>query len=207
MQKVPYHKQLQAIIDGIDPASPPSLLLHACCAPCSSSVLERLASHFRITVFYYNPNISTLAEYEKREAELKRLISLIPRKYPISFVSVGWEHETFLEMVKGYEEEPEGGARCHRCYEMRLRRTARLAKRLKYDYFTTTLSLSPLKNAQKINEIGEKLSAEFAVHHLPSDFKKEDGYKRSVELSREYDLYRQDYCGCIYSIRTPKTQD
>ena len=181
----------------------PRLMLHSCCAPCSSYVLEYLRRYFEITVFYYNPNISMEAEYQKRVAEQKRLIGeynqLTDSGYPIAVIEGDYEPEAFYEIARGLEQCPEGGERCFACYELRLRETAKRAKAGQYDYFTTTLSISPLKNAAKLNEIGEKLAAEFGVAWLPSDFKKKDGYKRSIELSKEYDLYRQDYCGCVYS--------
>jgi len=201
MQTKPYDRQLDDLIASLDPARPPRLLLHACCAPCSSAVLERLADHFRITVFYYNPNIATEAEYRHREEEVRRLIALIPQRNPIDFLSVGWEPEEFRRIARGYEDAPEGGERCFRCYELRLARTAAAAKAGGYDWFATTLSISPLKNADRLNEIGERVGAEWGVAHLPSNFKKKGGYQRSVELSREYGLYRQDFCGCVYSLR------
>lgn len=256
-----YQKELDKMINRIsgktggrtadeDQIQPPRLFLHSCCAPCSSYVLEYLRVYFRITVFYYNPNISMQEEYRKRAAEQKRLIMAYNaeaerqeqagaysagtgrqeqtgvysaetkqreqtgvhnaeagemdaghRVYPIEIVEGDYEPERFLEMAKGQEQCPEGGARCFDCYEMRLRKTAELALSGGYDYFTTTLSISPLKNAAKLNEIGERLAEEYGVDWLPSDFKKRGGYQRSIVLSKEYDLYRQDYCGCIYSRR------
>lgn len=184
------------------------LFLHSCCAPCSSSVLEYLRSFFRITVFYFNPNITGEEEYAKRVAEQKRLIGEMNRQreqtvlkegYPIEIVEGEYRKECFFDSVKGLENCKEGGERCFVCYELRLRETALLAKAAGADYFTTTLSVSPLKNAGKINEIGERLGKEYEIAHLPSDFKKKNGYRRSVELSKEYGLYRQDYCGCIFS--------
>ncbi len=204
-----YQKELEKILQGIvqkkesgagDP--PPRLLLHSCCAPCSSYCLEYLCTYFAITVFYYNPNISQEAEYRLRVAEQKRLIAAYnaaQKGYPIEVVEGDYEPQHFFEIAKGYENCPEGGERCFRCFDLRLRKTAGLAKEGAYDYCTTTLTISPLKNAAKINEIGEAVSREFGVVWLPSDFKKKDGYKRSVALSAEYDLYRQDYCGCAYS--------
>ena len=180
----------------------PALLLHSCCAPCSSYCLETLNEDFAITVFYYNPNITEDAEYRKRVIEQKRLIGIFNAMgdaYPIEIVEGDYVPEQFFAMSRGYEKCPEGGERCFRCYEMRLRETALQAKKAGADYFTTTLTISPLKNAAKINEIGQQLSEELEVPFLPSDFKKKNGYKRSVELSKEYDLYRQDYCGCIFS--------
>ena len=183
-----------------------SLFLHSCCAPCSSYVLEYLCRFFRITVFYYNPNITEDEEYFKRVEEQKRLIEAMNDRgtadssaYPIEIIEGDYEKNLFFDSVKGMEACKEGGERCFVCYELRLRETARRAKENGADYFTTTLTISPLKNAGKINEIGEKLERELGVAFLPSDFKKKNGYKRSIELSKEFDLYRQDYCGCIYS--------
>jgi len=196
-----YQRELDRILERL--TAPPRLLLHSCCAPCSSYVLEYLRRHFEITVFYYNPNISMETEYRKRVAEQKRLIAayneMVGSGYPIAVVEGDYEPEVFYAAAKGKEQCPEGGERCFACYELRLRETARLAQAGGYDYFTTTLSISPLKNAAKLNEIGERLAAEYGVAWLPSDFKKREGYKRSIELSKEYDLYRQDYCGCVYS--------
>jgi len=179
----------------------PTLLLHSCCAPCSSYVLEYLSQYFEITIFYYNPNIGKEEEYKKRVEEQKRLIESLPAKHRISFLEGKYEPEKFYDAVKGYEKCEEGGERCFICYEMRLRESVKIAKEKGFDYFTTTLSISPLKNATKLNEIGHKLSGEYEVEYLYSDFKKKNGYKRSIELSKEYDLYRQDYCGCVYSVR------
>lgn len=178
------------------------MVLHSCCAPCSSYCLEYLSQYFRITVFYYNPNITLEPEYLHRVEEQKRLIAAYNAKgdkYPIEIVEGDYEPARFLELSKGLEDCPEGGERCFKCYRMRLEKTAELAKKLEADYFATTLTISPLKNAQKLNEIGEELGLSFGVAWLPSDFKKKNGYKRSVELSAEYDLYRQDYCGCGFS--------
>ncbi|MBD5493632.1 MAG: epoxyqueuosine reductase QueH [Lachnospiraceae bacterium] len=204
-----YQKELEKIIDGIvrrnaKKTPPPRLLLHSCCAPCSSYVLEYLRPFFKITVFYYNPNISMDEEYRKRVAEQKRLIEAYNAYnekvfYPIDIIEGDYEPEAFFTAVKGLENCPEGGERCFTCYELRLRKTSQMALEGQYDYFATTLTISPLKNAAKINEIGERIAGECGISWLPSDFKKRDGYKRSIELSREYDLYRQDYCGCIYS--------
>ena len=232
MNKKNYQKELDKIIEGIgaDAECAPTLFLHSCCAPCSSYVLEYLRKYFRITVFYYNPNITGSEEYYKRVAEQKRLIkaynaelakqesasaaqsvelakqeqtsSVYPVKgYPIEVIEGDYEPERFFEIAKGLEQCPEGGERCFACYALRLGETAKRAGIGDYDYFTTTLSISPLKNAAKLNEIGEKLAQEYGVAWLPSDFKKRDGYKRSIELSKEYGLYRQDYCGCAYSRR------
>lgn len=177
----------------------PRLLLHSCCAPCSSYVIEYLSQYFQITVFYYNPNISVDKEYQKRVEEQKRFIREFPAKYPVDFIEGAYEPQEFFRAVKGYEHCPEGGERCFICYEMRLRGAAKEAVKGGFDYFTTTLTISPLKNSVKLNEIGLKLEAEYGISYLLSDFKKREGYKRSIELSKEYELYRQNYCGCIYS--------
>lgn len=183
------------------------LFLHSCCAPCSSYVLEYLRPFFQITVFYFNPNITEDEEYRKRVEEQKRLIAELNRlssvfeeqAYPIEVIEGDYRKEAFFQAVKGLEQCKEGGERCFACFELRLLETARKAAELEADFFTTTLTISPLKNAVKINEIGKRLSEEYGVAFLPSDFKKKGGYQRSVELSKEYDLYRQDYCGCIFS--------
>lgn len=200
MNKRNYQKELEKIIERNQNESRiPRLLLHSCCAPCSSYVLEYLSRYFAITVFYYNPNISPREEYEKRAEEQRRLIENLPVEHPVIFVAGEYEPERFYEMAKGLEKEPEGGRRCFGCYRLRLTEAAKQAKEGGYDYFTTTLTISPLKNAGKLNEIGEELAEICEVEHLPSDFKKKNGYKRSVELSGEYGLYRQDYCGCVFS--------
>lgn len=195
-----YQKELDKIIEKIGDKAP-RLFLHSCCAPCSSYVLEYLRQYFRITVFYYNPNITEDVEYRKRVEEQKRLIAAYNKAqgYSIEIVEGDYEPECFFEMAKGLEDCPEGGERCFACYELRLRETAKRASAGAYDYFTTTLTISPLKNAVKLNEIGERLAKEYYVNWLPSDFKKRGGYGRSIELSKEYDLYRQNYCGCVYS--------
>ena len=201
MNTINYARQLDHLLEQPETKGK-HLFLHSCCAPCSSYVLGYLRSFFRITVFYYNPNITEDAEYRKRVIEQKRLIGIFNEMgdaYPIEIVEGDYVPEQFFAMSRGYEKCPEGGERCFRCYEMRLRETALQAKKAGADYFTTTLTISPLKNAAKINEIGQQLSEELEVPFLPSDFKKKNGYKRSVELSKEYDLYRQDYCGCIFS--------
>ena len=180
----------------------PSLLLHSCCAPCSSYCMRYLRQFFQITVFYYNPNISEREEYEKRAAEQKRLIAAYNEEdpgHPIRVLEGDYAPDCFFQLVKGYEDCPEGGERCFLCYRQRLEETVREASARGYDYFCTTLSISPLKNAAKINEIGSELAEQYGVAWLPSDFKKKDGYKQSVALSAEYGLYRQDYCGCVYS--------
>lgn len=202
------------------------LVLHSCCAPCSSYVLEYLRQYFRITVFYFNPNITEDLEYVKRVEEQKRLIgefnSLLHRKYladteeeyqdmdsgqetfmayPIEVIEGGYDKKRFFTAVRGLEQCPEGGERCLVCYRLRLEETAKLGRELCADYFTTTLTISPLKNAQKLNEIGQELSVLYEIPFLPSDFKKKNGYRRSTQLSAEYGLYRQNYCGCVYSKR------
>ena len=175
------------------------LLLHTCCAPCSSTVLERLGNFFQITIFYYNPNIDSKEEYQKRIDEVKRFVQSYPTKYPVDVIDGGYCPEKFKEMAKGLEEEPERGKRCYKCYELRLDETARIAEKYHFTHFCTTLTLSPYKNSNWLNEIGESLKKKYHAVYLYSDFKKKNGYKRSIELSKEYNLYRQDYCGCIYS--------
>lgn len=202
LTKINYQKELDKLIDHLQKEEKvPTLLLHSCCAPCSSYVLEYLSSYFKITVLYYNPNIYPESEYSKRIIEQQTLIGEMDTKYPVQFIAGGYDKEKFYEMEKGLEKVKEGGVRCFKCYELRLRETAEIAKEGGYDYFTTTLSISPLKNAAKLNEIGLKLAEEYGVSYLTSDFKKKNGYKRSVELSAQYGLYRQDYCGCEFSMR------
>lgn len=195
-----YQKELDSLIEKLEKEQVvPKLFLHSCCAPCSSYVLEYLSQYFEITVFYYNPNIYPPEEYHERAAEQKRFIEQFPAKHKISYIEGEYDTKRFYEMARGLEHVPEGGERCFKCYELRLREAAILAKEGGYDYFTTTLSISPLKNAEKLNEIGEALEAEYGVKYLTSDFKKKNGYKRSTELSKEYELYRQNYCGCVFS--------
>ncbi len=222
-----YQKEMEHVIQKLqEEHSVPTLLLHSCCAPCSSYVLEYLSRYFRITVYYYNPNIYPPEEYWKRVKEQENFIrrfsehamekqadrnqqlagddwqgqqETAPAFHAIDFAEGRFEQDRFYELVKGFEHLPEGGERCFLCYEMRLREAAKYARQQNMDYFTTTLSISPLKNAQKLNEIGEKLAKEYGVAYLCSDFKKKEGYKRSVELSKEYGMYRQDYCGCVFS--------
>lgn len=203
-----YQKELDVLLSELKKETDaPTLLLHSCCAPCSSYCMEYLRDFFRITVFYYNPNITEEAEYRKRVKEEIRLIETYnrqveeDRKAKIEIIEGDYEPDCFLEMAKGLENCPEGGDRCFGCYELRLRKTAELAKERGFDYFTTTLTISPLKNAGKLNEIGERLASEYGIRWLPSDFKKRGGYQRSIELSKEYDLYRQNYCGCVFSKR------
>ena len=203
-----YQKELEQLIGKLDrQKQAPSLLLHSCCAPCSSYVLEYLSDYFEITVFYYNPNIFPENEYTKRILEQQTLIHEMKTKYPISFIAGNYDRELFYEAVKGLEHLKEGGERCFKCYELRLRETARIAKECDYDYFTTTLSISPLKNADKLNQIGNAIASEYGLRYLQSDFKKKNGYKRSIELSKEYGLYRQDYCGCEFSYRDRQQKD
>ena len=179
----------------------PRLLLHACCAPCSSYVLEYLSRYFEITVLFYNPNISPASEFSYRADELARLISEMPLKNPVELCVAHYEPAEFAAIAKGMEHLPEGGERCTACYHLRLEEAACAAKEGAYDYFTTTLSISPLKDARRLNNIGKELAVQYGVPYLYSDFKKREGYKRSIQLSAEHDLYRQDYCGCIYSKR------
>lgn len=207
-----YQRELEQSIQKIQQrgGEAPKLLLHSCCAPCSSYVLEYLSQFFQITVLYYNPNIYPQEEYDMRVEEQKTFIERFSKKaseqtepdrkfLAIDFVEGRYEKERFYQAVKGLEDIPEGGERCFQCYELRLREAAEYALRLGMDYFTTTLSISPLKNADRLNEIGERLAKEYGIAYLSSDFKKKNGYKRSVELSQEYGMYRQDYCGCIFS--------
>ena len=199
--QINFQKELDKILDSLA-GEAPRLFLHSCCAPCSSYCLEYLCKYFYITVFYYNPNISAEPEYRKRVEEQKRLIASYNQEgkgYPISVIEGDYEPSRFFDIARGYEECPEGGERCFRCFDLRLRETASRAKEEAYDYFATTLTISPLKNAVKLNEIGQALAGEYGVNWLPSDFKKKNGYQRSIQLSAQYDLYRQDYCGCAYS--------
>ena len=200
MNKINYQKELDKVIEMLQREDRvPKLLMHSCCAPCSSYCLSYLAQYFHITVYYYNPNITESAEYQKRVAEQQRLLKELPVRYPVSFVEGEYEPEVFLSMAKGMEELPEGGERCFACYELRQRKAAQYAVSHGFDYFTTTLSVSPHKNAAKLNEIGLLLAQEYGIPYLVSDFKKKGGYLKSIELSGIYDLDRQDYCGCAYS--------
>ena len=195
-----YTKELERLIQKLQQEGKvPRLLLHACCAPCSSAVLEYLSQYFAITLLYYNPNIAPLEEYQKREAELRRLVSQMKFTHPVELLPCQYDGQAFVQAARGLEGEPEGGKRCEACFRLRLRYAAQEAARLRFDYYTTTLSISPMKNAPLLHQLGEEIGREFGVAHLPSDFKKKDGYKRSVQLSKEYDLYRQDYCGCAFS--------
>lgn len=188
-----YQLELEKIINNLD--SKKTLLLHSCCAPCSSYVISYLKDYFDITVLYYNPNIEPISEYIKRKEEQIRLCNI----FNIKVLDCDYDNDIFHKVVSGLENEKEGGSRCFKCYELRLRKTASLASN--YDYFGTTLTVSPFKNSKKLNEIGLSLEQEYGIKYLVSDFKKKEGYKQSIKLSKEYNLYRQDFCGCIYSIR------
>ena len=198
--KINYQIKLEEILEK-EEGRTPTLLLHSCCAPCSSYVLEYLSKHFKITIIYYNPNISPYEEYEKRLNEQKRLINEMKTINPITILDCDYDNDKYELLVKGMEDEPERGARCLKCYRLRLENTAKIAKENNYDYFGTTLSVSPYKSSDVLNKIGEELSDKYNVPYLYSDFKKKEGYKRSIELSKIYNLYRQDYCGCKYSKR------
>lgn len=204
-----YQKEMEKLIEGFQ-GERKSLLLHSCCAPCSSAVLEKLQEIFEITVFYYNPNISEDLEYGKRVEEQKRLIEAFNQKnscFPIKIIEGEYEPAKFYTAARGLERCPEGGERCFQCYALRLEETAKLAKKGNYDFFTTTLTISPLKNATKLNEIGQELGRKYETAFLPSDFKKKEGYKRSIELSKEYNLYRQNFCGCVFSKAESRKRD
>lgn len=197
-----YQKELDKLIEKLQKEQRvPRLLLHSCCAPCSSYVLEYLSNYFDITVFYYNPNIFPENEYTKRILEQQMLISDMKMKYPVSFLAGNYDRERFYKIAEGLEHLREGGERCFKCYELRLEEAAKVAQEGRFDYFTTTLSISPMKNAEKLNELGIKIGKKYSVEYLQSDFKKKNGYKRSIELSKTYNLYRQDYCGCEFSFR------
>ena len=198
MEKINYQKLMEEQISSLE--STPSLLLHSCCGPCSSYVLEVLSQFFNVTVVYYNPNIYPEGEYLKRLSEQRKIIEKMPFKNPVKLMECDYDEQEFLTAAKGYENEREGGARCEKCFLLRMGKTARLGKENGFDFFTTTLSVSPHKNAPMLNKIGEELEKEYGVKFLYADFKKKDGYKRSITLSKEYDLYRQDYCGCRFSL-------
>ncbi len=203
-KKMSRNSEYQAAADRImaeirEQSHRPKLLLHACCAPCSSYVLEALSGYFELTVFYFNPNISPEEEYRKRAGELRRLTGCMDEAKDIKLIVGEYSGELFEKAVKGLENEPEGGSRCEACFRLRLREAARVAAENGFEYFTTTLTISPHKNAPLLNEIGYGLAREYGVQWFPSDFKKKGGFKRSIELSEKYGLYRQDYCGCIYS--------
>ena len=200
MNKRNYQKELDRVIESSTRAGvTPRLLLHVCCAPCSSYCLEYLSDYFDITVYFYNPNITSRAEYAYRLSEEERYISLRSFKNPVLMTESEYDPQRFFEAVRGLEREPEGGKRCESCFRLRLEAAARKARELGFDCFTTTLTTSPLKNAALLNDIGFEMGEKYGVAWLPSDFKKREGYKRSIELSREYGLYRQNYCGCVFS--------
>ena len=205
MPKENYQRKLDDLIKNLK-GQRPKLLLHSCCAPCSCYVLEYLSQYFDITVFYYNPNIYPEEEYRHRVKEQQWLISQMNLPHPVQFVEGPYDTQRFYELAKGLENLPEGGERCFRCYRLRLEEAAKLAQKLGCDYFTTTLSISPYKNAPVLNTIGQELGEIYQVQHLPSDFKKKNGYRRSVALSQEYGLYRQDYCGCVFSKQERQRQ-
>lgn len=198
-----YQREMEAEIESLM-GSRPTLLLHSCCGPCSSAVIERLCQHFQVTVYYYNPNIEPEAEYRHRLAEQERLLNLLPGG--VQMLSCDYDHAAFAAFAEEMAQEPEGGKRCLRCFELRLRQTARAAAEQGYAYFTTTLSVSPHKNAEILNRIGQAAGEKYGVKYLMADFKKKNGYLRSLQLSKEYGLYRQDYCGCLYSKR-PEPMD
>ena len=196
MQKVDYNKQMEKILSSIKSCGDkPTLLLHSCCAPCSSSVIERLKDFFKLTVYYYNPNLDGQAEYDLRAKEQKRLCAILGVEYIVE----DYDAKEFLSQVIGLENETEGGARCEKCFDLRLKKTAEKAKSENYEYFATTLTVSPLKNVDLLNNIGKAIEEKTGIKYLVSDFKKKNGYKRSIELSNEYGLYRQNYCGCVFS--------
>ncbi|MDD7434694.1 MAG: epoxyqueuosine reductase QueH [Peptoniphilaceae bacterium] len=206
MNKTNYQLVLDKTLEQIRSLSaPPTLLLHSCCGPCSTYVLEYLSQYFSITVYYYNPNIYPPEEYFMREREQEDFIRKLPAKYPIHFLAARYDPQEYYEAVKSHEKDPEGGERCLLCYGLRLREAARVAKENGFDYFTTTLSISPHKDSQALNRIGGELAEEIGVKYLFSDFKKRDGFRRSTMLTQEYQMYRQDYCGCVFSYR--KRQD
>jgi epoxyqueuosine reductase len=202
MNRINYQRKLDRLIESFSGADePPTLLLHCCCGPCSSYTLEYLSDYFQITAFFYNPNIAPREEYDHRFSEFRRLVSEMHTKYPITIIEGEYHPSVFYEAVRGLEKEPELGKRCFVCYRLRMERAALLAQKFGCDFFTTTLSISPKKNADKINEIGESLSEIYHVKHLPSDFKRKKGYERSIVITREHQIYRQDYCGCVFSMR------
>ncbi len=205
-EKPNYQRQLDRIIEE-QAGERPTLLLHSCCAPCSSYSMEYLSRHFQITVYYYNPNITDEKEYRFRASEQRRLIEEMELAHPVDFVEGPYEPQRYLELVKGLEAEPEGGSRCTVCFRMRLEKAAEEAARRGMDYVTTTLTISPLKDAHRLNTIGQQAAQAAGVLWLPSDLKKKNGYRRSVELSGEYGLYRQDYCGCVFSKRERRTKE
>lgn len=208
MIKINYQQRLDQTISALTKKGDvPTLLLHSCCGPCSTYVLEYLSAYFRIHVLYYNPNIYPEEEYYFREQEQKKLIDTLQTVHPVTFLAAKYQPEAYYEAVKGHEEDPEGGERCALCFALRLREAAQAAKEHGFDYFTTTLSISPHKDAQLLNQIGERIGEEEGVAYLYADFKKKGGFLRSVELTKEYGMYRQDYCGCVFSRRDSQTND
>lgn len=199
MEKQNFQKLMQQQIKEL--SGTPSLLLHSCCAPCSSYVLEVLSQHFNVTLFYYNPNIFPEDEYQKRLSEQKRLIKNAVFQNSVEFLDCDYDEKSFLKAAKGLESQKEGGARCEQCFILRMEKTARTAKEKGFDFFTTTLSVSPHKNAQLLNKIGKQAGEKYDIKYLFADFKKKEGYKKSIELSKKYELYRQDYCGCEFSLK------
>ena len=199
---VNYNEKMKDIISNLTGRK--KLLLHSCCAPCSTSCIERLTKYFDITILYYNPNIEPLEEYEKRKEYQIKLIERFDSVNKLDYIDCDYDNDIYLEYVKGLETEPEGGARCNKCYILRMEYTVKKAKELGYDYFGTTLTVSPHKNSKTINEIGKFLEEKYNINYLYSDFKKEEGYKRSIELAKKYDLYRQDYCGCLFAKNDEK---
>ena len=195
-----YQKQLDALLAALPPESKPRLLLQSCCGPCSSYVLEYLTRYFRVTVLYYNPNIQPRDEYDRRLYWQRELIRQLPTPEPVDLLACDYDGQRYIDAVRGLEREPEGGARCTKCFLQRIERTAAFAKENGFDRFATTLTVSPHKNADLINRIGIAAAEKCGVAYLPSDFKKRGGYQRSIVLSREYDLYRQHFCGCVYSM-------
>ena len=200
--RINYQLEMEKVLASLPARAKPKLLLHACCAPCSSAVLERLREHFSITILYYNPNIYPPQEYHRREQELERFLQDAGMS-GISLIELPYDPQEFYTAVKGLEAEPECGERCTVCYRLRMEQAARYAAAHGFDWFTTTLSISPVKDPVRINQIGQELAQKYGVAHLPSEFRKKNGYKRSLELSAEYGLYRQDYCGCVFSVRKP----
>lgn len=198
MEKINFQKKMEEEISALN--GTPSLLLHSCCGPCSSYVLEVLSEFFNVTVLYYNPNIYPESEYQKRLKEQIKIIENMPFKNPVQLMPCDYDENEFLSAAEGFENEREGGSRCEKCFILRMEKTAQLAQENSFDYFTTTLSVSPHKNASMLNKIGAELSEKYDVKYLYADFKKKEGYKRSIILSKEYELYRQDYCGCRYSL-------
>lgn len=196
-----YQIEMEKVLERVNGLSPaPSLLLHSCCAPCSSYVLETLSRYFQIVVYFYNPNMNSQQEFARRAEEQLRLIEQLPSPHPVRGIIVPFDSREFYSRIKGLEQELEGGARCEKCFALRLEHTAHFAAQHHFDWFTTTLTISPLKNAALLNQIGQAAGERWGVPFLPSDFKKKGGFLRSTQLSKEYELYRQNYCGCVFSM-------